>query len=89
VTSAIAATIAAHLTDLAAFGLAIGVYGLAGESNPVAHALVGVGGLPLLVAAKVAGSFVAALIVARRRQWLPLAAGSGIVGAVSALVVLA
>ena len=88
-TSPITATIAAHLADLAAFGLAVSVYGIAGESNPIAHQLVGMGGLPLLVAVKVAGSLVAALIVARHRGWLPLAAGSGLVGAVSALLVLA
>ncbi|HEV7200400.1 MAG TPA: hypothetical protein VGO32_06320 [Candidatus Limnocylindria bacterium] len=87
-TSPITATLAAHLADLAAFGLAISVYGIAGESNPIAYQLFIVGGIPLLVAVKVAGSLVAALIVSRRRRWLPLAAGSGLLGAVTALMVL-
>jgi hypothetical protein len=37
----------------------------------------------------VAGALAAALIVARRPQWLWLAAGSGLVGALSTLVALA
>lgn len=88
-TAAISATIATHLADLAAFGLAISIYGIAGEANPIARELYGVGGVALLVAVKVAGALVAALIVARRRQWLWLAAGSGLLGAVSGLIVLA
>jgi hypothetical protein len=80
--------IATHLADLATF-VAIGLYSIAGEANPVARELFQAGGLPLVVAVKVAGALVAALIVARRRQWLWLAAGSGLLGALTTLVALA
>jgi hypothetical protein len=87
-TGPISATIATHLADLATFMLAIGLYGVAGESNPVVRELFGLGGLPLVAAVKVAGALVAALIVSRRRQWLWLAAGSGLLGAVVTLAAL-
>ena len=83
------ATIATHLADLATFGLAIGLYSIAGEANPIARELFMAGGLPLVAAVKVAGALVAALIVARRRRWLWLAAGSGLLGAMTTLVALA
>jgi hypothetical protein len=88
-TGPITATIATHLADLALFGLAIGMYGIAGEMNPMARELFAVGGLPMVATIKVAGALAAALIVARRPQWLWLAAGSGLVGAVATLVALA
>jgi hypothetical protein len=87
-TSAISATIAAHLADLAAFGLAISLYGIGGEANPLARGLFELGGVGLLVATKVAGALAAALIVARRPGWLWLASGSGLVGALTAIVAL-
>lgn len=88
-TGAVTATIATHLADLATFGVAIGLYGVAGEANPVARELFAVGGLPLVAAVKVAGALVAALIVGRRRRWLWLSAGSGLIGAVATLVAVA
>jgi hypothetical protein len=88
-TGPITATIASHLADLAVFGVAVGLYGIAGEANPFARELFSVGGLALVAAVKVGGALVAALIVARRRQWLWLAAGSGLLGAVTTLVALA
>lgn len=88
-TAAICATLATHLADLATFGLAIGFYGVVGESNPVARELFTLGGIPLVVAIKVAGALVAALIVSRRRQWLWLSAGSGLLGAIVTLAALA
>jgi hypothetical protein len=88
-TAAISATIATHLADLATFGLAISFYGIVGEANPVARELFASGGLPLVAAIKVAGALLAALIVARHRQWLWLGAGSGLVGAVLTLTALA
>jgi hypothetical protein len=86
VTAAVSATIAAHLADLATFGLAIGFYGISGEANPVARELFAVGGVGLVAAAKVAGAFTAALIVARRPRWLWLAAGSGLIGAMTGIL---
>jgi hypothetical protein len=88
-TGPITATIAAHLADLATFGVAIGLYGVAGEANPVARELFDVGGIALLAAVKVGGALLAAMIVARHRQWLWLAAGSGLVGAITTLIALA
>ncbi len=88
-TAAITATIATHLADLATFGLAISVYGISGEANPVARELFALGGLPLVAAVKVGGALLAAIIVARRPRWLWLGAGSGLVGAFATLVVLA
>jgi hypothetical protein len=88
-TGPITATIATHLADLATFGLAIGMYGIAGEMNPMARELFVIGGLPMVAAIKVAGALAAALIVARRPKWLWLAAGSGLVGAVTTLIALA
>jgi hypothetical protein len=85
-TSAISATIAAHLADLATFGLAIGLYGIAGEANPVVRGLFAIGGLGLVAAIKIGGAMVAALIVARRPGWLWLASGSGLVGAVTGIM---
>ena len=85
----VTATIATHLADLATFGLAIGVYSISGEANPVARELFLAGGMPLVAAVKVAGALMAALIVARRRRWLWLAAGSGLLGAVTTLAALA
>ncbi len=85
----VTATIATHLADLATFGLAFGLYGIAGEANPVARELFLAGGLPLVTAVKVAGALLAALIVASRRRWLWLAAGSGLLGAMTTLVALA
>ncbi len=88
-TGPVTATIATHLADLAVFGLAIGLYGIAGEANPVARELFAVGGLPLVAAVKVAGALVAALIVGRRRGWLWLSAGSGLIGAFTTLAAVA
>jgi hypothetical protein len=87
-TGPISATLATHLADLATFGLAIGVYGVAGEANPVARELFAAAGLPLVAAVKVAGALVASIIVARRRQWLWLAAGSGLLGAGTGLLAI-
>ena len=87
-TGPITATIASHLADLAVFGVAIGLYGISGEANPFARELFAAGGLPLVAAVKVGGALLAAMIVARRRQWLWLAAGSGLLGAVTTLVAL-
>ena len=78
-TGAVTATIATHLADLAAFGVAIGLYGIGGEANPVARELCVSGGLPLVAAVVLAGALVAALIVGRRSKWLWLSAGSGLV----------
>jgi hypothetical protein len=89
VTASITATIAAHLADLATFGLAISVYGISGEGNPIVRELFAAGGLPLVAAVKVAGALGAALIVAHQRRWLALAAGSGLVGAITTLVAVA
>jgi hypothetical protein len=88
-TGPITATIATHLADFATFVIAIGLYGVAGEANPIARELYGAGGLALVGAVKVAGALVAALIVARRSRWLWLAAGSGLLGAATTLVALA
>jgi hypothetical protein len=88
-TGPITATIATHLADLATFGLAVGTYGIAGELNPMARELFVFGGLPMVAAIKVAGALGAALIVARRPQWLWLAAGSGLLGATATLLALA
>jgi hypothetical protein len=88
-TGPITATLATHLADLAVFGVAIGFYGIAGEANPIARELFGAGGLPLVAAVKIGGALGAALIVARRRRWLWIAAGSGLLGAVTTLVALA
>jgi hypothetical protein len=87
-TGPITATIATHLADFATFVLAIGLYGVAGEANPIARELYATGGLPLVAAVKIGGALVAALIVSRRNRWLWLAAGSGLLGAGTTLVAL-
>lgn len=85
-TSAISGTIAAHLADLATFGLAIGFYGVGGEANPFARELFAIGGIGLVAALKVLGALAAALIVSRRPGWLWLASGSGLIGAITGIV---
>lgn len=79
----------AHGLDGLTFLLAVQRWGISGESNPVAHLVVGAAGVGGLLLLKAAGASVAAGIVARARRWrtvmLLVAVLAAIVGAVANL----
>lgn len=76
----------AHALDGLTFVMAVQRWGISGESNPVAHLVVGAAGVGGLLLLKAAGASAAAGIVARARRWrtamLLAAVLAGIIGAV-------
>lgn len=71
----------AQLADLLTFGMAAQRLGISGESNPLVHLLYPVAGIGGIVALKVCGALLAALIVSRAPRWTIFAAGMGLLGA--------
>lgn len=82
----------AHGLDALTFLLAVELWGMWGESNPIAQAIYTAAGLWGLVLLKTGGAAVAAAIVARARHWrtgkLLFAAAAGILGATANLTAL-
>lgn len=83
----------AHGLDALTFLWAVDLWGVGGESNPIAQAVYAAAGLGGLLLLKAGGAAVASAIVARARHWrtgkLLFASAAGILGAVTNLTAVA